>query len=157
KLLPTENRTGKAICSRTRRTPRDKLRPINGIAPTRAHRQLSPRPGRAITNSGPQLAASTMSTAIGICSALVRQSKNLRLGSARVSRAGERVLAIANFLSWGKTYGTSQQDSFGATHLQRMRSKRQAFNPARETRGAMLPAPAPECRRAWEQDEARCH
>src|SRR6478736_762329 len=80
---PTENRIGKVICSRTRRTPRDKSLPTDGTAPTRANRQLFPRRRRATTNSGPQLAASTTSTAIGICSALARQWKSSKKGSAR--------------------------------------------------------------------------
>jgi hypothetical protein len=51
---------------------------------------------------------------------------NSGLGSARVSRAGERVLAIANF-SWDSILlieaGTETKDCFGATP-----------KPARETR-----------------------
>ena len=51
---------------------------------------------------------------------------SFQLGSARVSRAGERVLAIANF-SWNSILlteaGTETKDCFGATP-----------KPARETR-----------------------
>src|SRR5262249_41162008 len=59
------------------------------------------------------------------------------LGSARVSRAGERILATADFrcdFSTPSVHETSGRDCFGATPLQRMRSKRQAFQPTRGTR-----------------------
>jgi len=58
-------------------------------------------------------------------------------GSARVSRVGERVLAIADFLCELLTFmgnATERKDCFGATPLQRMRSNGQAFQPSRETR-----------------------
>jgi len=52
------------------------------------------------------------------------------LGRARVSRARECVLAIANFSSRAFLF----TPAFGAPPLQRMRSNGQAFKPARETR-----------------------
>ena len=59
------------------------------------------------------------------------------MGSACVSRAGERVLAIADFSVNPPLPHLSRdrgKDYFGATPLQRMRSNGQAFKPARETR-----------------------
>jgi len=65
-----------SICSRTRRTPRDKSHPTNGTALTRANRQLFPRRGRATTNSGQPLRASITFTATGIYFVPACRSKN---------------------------------------------------------------------------------
>ena len=65
------------------------------------------------------------------------------MGSARVSRAGERVLAIANFscaFEPGLRFVVQEKACFGATPLQRIRSNGHAFQPARVTRA--LPNPA---------------
>jgi len=63
-------------------------------------------------------------------------SRRDQFGSARDPRAGERVLAIANF-SWRHAIseiGAPTGACFGATPLHRTRSDGQAFKPARETR-----------------------
>src|SRR5206468_9518006 len=66
----------KTICLKTRRTPRGKSRLINGTAPTRANKQLSPRRGRTNTNSGRPSPGSTTSMVIEISSAPAHQSRN---------------------------------------------------------------------------------
>src|SRR5260370_26418283 len=96
--LLTENRIGKTTYSKTRRTLRDKWRRTNGTARIPANKQLSPRRGRANTNSGPPLRASTMSMVIETSFAPARQWKNLRMGSARDSRVGVGVAPKQSFI-----------------------------------------------------------
>src|SRR5947207_8620066 len=71
-----EKPIGRTICSKTRRTRRDKLLPKNGTIPTRASKPLFQRRGHASINSGRQLRGSTTFTAIGTCSVPVPRSKN---------------------------------------------------------------------------------
>src|ERR1700730_12597876 len=84
--LPTVKSTRRIICSKTHRIPRGKSRRTNGSDRIRASRRPIPLRGRAITNSGRLLRGSTTSTAIGICSVPVRQSKNSATSNRRFER-----------------------------------------------------------------------
>src|SRR5439155_16562010 len=66
----------KIICSRTRRTPRDKSHPISGPGPTHGNKQPSPHHGRSNTNSGQRSRASTTFMATETSSAPARPWKN---------------------------------------------------------------------------------
>src|SRR6266513_3081079 len=81
KRSPAASKIHKITCSKTRRTLRARLYPINGTALTHANKPLSPLPGRANTNSGQRSPASTTYTATGICSVPARQWKNSKNNS----------------------------------------------------------------------------
>src|SRR5262249_3474636 len=104
---------------------RFKSHPTNGTAHTHASKPPSLLHGRATTNSGLQLAASTTSTGIGICSALVRQWKNSRPGSARISRAGFGVPPKQSFIVRGFHLQEMQDEKFATARTR---------SPAGETR-----------------------
>ncbi len=81
-------------------------------------------------------------------------SRDQWLGSACVSHAGERVLAIADFplrFIFFVSIMFSVKACFGATPLQRTRSDGQAFKPARETH-ALPTAREPRMRRDFQID-----